>query len=443
MRFNRIIAVVLFVLSTTGFVFGQSSQKPLTLEECIKIALEKSLPLYSDIEGIAASEFRRKAGYTDFFPKWSGQYGYSRSNQPILSQNISGQSQNGNPVIFGKESKDAFNFTTGISQPLFTGGALTANYRIDKIGVDISRVTAEVTKRDIVLQVRDGYFTILNNIKLQEVAEQAVKQFEAQLEVTKAFFEVGIVPKNDLLQAEVRLANAKQLLIRAENSVAVAKSSFNTLLRRGINDPLEIVDILDYKPFALVFEACLQEAIRDRPEIRNAELSIMQAKEAVKVARSGFFPTVNLTANYSRSSAEAALNGDLMTERWSYQTLATITFWEWGKTGYQVGESKVRVTQAEIAKTQLIEGITFEVKNAFLAVAVAEKNIRVAEKSIEQAEENVRMNEERYKYQVATQTDVLDAVTLLAQARVNYYGALSDFNIAKATLERAMGRMYP
>jgi outer membrane protein len=44
---------------------------------------------------------------------------------------------------------------------------------------------------------------------------------------------------------------------------------------------------------------------------------------------------------------------------------------------------------------------------------------------------------------VATQTDVVNAVTLLAQASVNYYGALSDFNVAKAQLERAMGRMYP
>ncbi len=225
--------------------------------------------------------------------------------------------------------------------------------------------------------------------------------------------------------------------------MAQAKSSFNTLLRREIDDPLNVVDILEYKPFTLLFEDCLREAHRERPEIRNTELSIMQAKEGVKVARSGYFPTVNFTTNYSRSSEEANLNGNIKTERWSYQALATITFWEWGKTGYQVGESKVRVSQAEIARTQLIEAITLEVKNDFLNVQVAEKNIRVAEKAIEQAEENLRMNEERYKYQVATQTEVLDAVTLLAQARVNYYSALSDFNIAKARLERSMGRMYP
>jgi outer membrane protein TolC len=74
---------------------------------------------------------------------------------------------------------------------------------------------------------------------------------------------------------------------------------------------------------------------------------------------------------------------------------------------------------------------------------VAEKNISVAQKSIEQAEENLRLNEERYKYQVATATDVLDAVVLLAQTRLNYFSALGNFNVAKAQLERSMGRMYP
>ena len=69
------------------------------------------------------------------------------------------------------------------------------------------------------------------------MAEQTVKQFEAQLEVSKAFFDVGIVAKNDVLQAEVRLANAIQGLVKADNDLAVAKSSFNTLLRRDVNLP--------------------------------------------------------------------------------------------------------------------------------------------------------------------------------------------------------------
>ena len=105
--------------------------------------------------------------------------------------------------------------------------------------------------------------------------------------------------------------------------------------------------------------------------------------------------------------------------------------------------TRSRSPRPRIRKLSSSNSITLEVKNDYLNMLVAEKNIGVAEKAIEQAEENLRMNEERYKYQVATQTDVLDAVTLLAQARVNYYGALSDFNVAKAQLERSMGRMYP
>jgi len=291
--------------------------------------------------------------------------------------------------------------------------------------------------------VREGYFNILRAEKFLGVAQQAVKQFEAQLEVTKAFFEVGIVPKNDLLQAEVKLANAKQGLVKAENDLAVAKASFNTLLRREINAPLSVVDILEYKPFPLRFEESLEEAFEKRPEIKTAGLNIDQAKENVKIARSGFFPTVNLTGNYGRSSEEIGLMGDLRSEKWTVQALATLTLWDWKKTASKVGENKVKVTQAEDSKVQLVEGVTLEVKQDYLNMVQAEKSIGVAEKAIEQAEENLRMNEERYKYQVATATDVLDAVTLLTQARVNYFSALSDFNVAKARLERAMGRMYP
>jgi outer membrane protein TolC len=291
--------------------------------------------------------------------------------------------------------------------------------------------------------VREGYFNILTAQKFLDVAKQAVKQFEAQLEVSKAFFEVGIIPKNDLLQSEVRLANAKQALVRAENNLALAKSSFNILLRREINEPLEVVDILGYKPSTLRLEESLEEALSQRPEIKSAGLKVGQAKEGVKIARSGFFPSINLSGNYGRTSNEFDLGGDFKSERWTIQALATLTIFDWGKTAYKVGENKVKVAQAEDLKIQLIEGIILEVKQDYLNLLTAERNIGVAEKATEQAEENLRMNEERYKYQVATATDVLDAVTLLAQARVNYYSALSDFNIARARLDRAMGRMYP
>ena len=381
MRMRWWVGLILVIVLLAGATWAQESQKPLTLEESIRIALDRNLKLHSSMEGVVGAEFRRKAAQTDFLAKWTGQYTYTYYNSPtIIGSGISGADRN------------VFNLGTTISQPLFAGGSILSNYRNEKLGVDISKTDVEIVKRDVILQVREGYFNILRAERFLDVARQTVKQFSAQLEVTKAFFEVGIVPKNDVLQAEVRLANAKQGLVRAENDVVLAKSSFNSLLRNEINATFQIVDILGYSPFSLHFEDSLKEALERRPEIKTATLKIEQAKEGVKIAKSGFFPTVSLSGNYSRFSEEPLLMGDLRSERWTIQTFVTITLGDWGKTAHKVGESKVKVTQAEDSKVQLIDGITLEVKNNYQIMLVAEKNISVAEKAIEQAEENLRMN---------------------------------------------------
>jgi outer membrane protein len=452
MRMKWFVGFILWGIIFTGVVWAQEPQKPLTLEESVKIALERSLTLHSAQEGVVGSEFRKKEAYTNFLPTWTGQYGYTRydHNSPYT---LGVRTMTRTITLPGGElsmttsipltSRDVYTFSTTLSQPVFTGGLNSANYRLSKLGVDLSKETVETAKRDLVLQVRAGYFNILRAKKFLAVAEQQVRQFEAQLEVTRAFFEVGIVPKNDVLQAEVQLANARQSLVKVENDLEIAKSSFNLLLRREIDTPLEVVDILEHRSFSLGMEASLEEAFRQRTEVKAAQINIDQAKEGVKMARSGYLPMVNLLGNYGRTSEELSTYGDFRSERWTVQALATFTLWNWGNTSFKVGESKVKVTQAEDAKIQLLELIALEVRNDYLNMLVAEKNIGVAEKAIEQAEENLRMSEERYKYQVATQTDVLNAVTLLTQARTNYYSALSDFNIAKAQLERSMGRMYP
>ena len=452
MRMKCFIGFILWTIVSTSAVWAQESQAPLTLEESIKIAMERSLTVHSAVMGVEGSEFRRKEAITNFLPLWTGQYNYTKYSYPFfigpLGANtflatatittpkalIAFLDQNSNNNVYG--------LNTMVSQPLFTGGFNLATYRSAKLGVDSSKENLETAKRDLVLQVRVGYFTILRAEKFLAVAEQQVKNFEAQLEVTQAFFDVGIVPKNDVLLAEVNLANAKQQLVRAANDLATAKASFNILLRREVETPFEVVDILAHKAFPLSFEQSLEEALRLRPEIKTAQLSIDQAKENVKIARSAFFPTISLAGNYNRTSDWWTM-GSLHNDAWTVQALATFTLWNWGNTAFKVGENNVKVKQAEDARTQLIDSVTLEVKDDYLNMQVAEKNVGTAEKSIEQAEENLRMTEERYKYQVSTQTDVVNAVTLLAQARTNYYGALSDFNVAKAQLERAMGRMYP
>jgi outer membrane protein TolC len=122
------------------------------------------------------------------------------------------------------------------------------------------------------------------------------------------------------------------------------------------------------------------------------------------------------------------------------QATATWEFWQWGRTLYGRKEKLSRLAQAKISKADTLDKIELEVKQAFLRIQESERNILTIEKAIEQAQENLRITEEQYKEQVATQTDVLVAQTLLTETMTNYYNALYDFKIARAVLNRAIGQ---
>ena len=105
-----------------------------------------------------------------------------------------------------------------------------------------------------------------------------------------------------------------------------------------------------------------------------------------------------------------------------------------------VKEKLSRLSHIRYKRAEIHDNISLEVKQAYLKTKEAEKKITTVEKAIEQAKENFRINKERYKEQVATSTDVLDAQTLLSRTTTNYYNALYDYKIAKASLYRATGQ---
>src|SRR5512139_1331433 len=157
MRMKCFVGFILSAMVFTGVAWPQEPQKPLTLEESIKIAMERSLTVHSAIVGIDGSEFRRKEAITNFLPWWTGQYGWTLYNTPVSI----GRVQVGIPGVVTPTSKDIYNLGTTINQPLFTGGLNLANYRFAKLGVDLSKEALSTAKQDLVLQVRVGYFSIL------------------------------------------------------------------------------------------------------------------------------------------------------------------------------------------------------------------------------------------------------------------------------------------
>jgi len=446
-KISIVLGILLFL--TTGSSPTLAADV-LTLEQSIKIALERSLSVLSAEEEIKAKEFQERSSKADFYAKLSTSYSYTRLDEDTVDdakyttylydpQTTSFYSKRVAPL-----DTDTYEFNITATQPLFTGWRLTTLRELASLGVDIAKIKKEAVIQGLVLNVKEAYFGILKADKLEKVARQAVEQLEAHLRVSQAFYDEGIIAKNELLQTEVQMAQARQDLIKATNLVEIARSLFNKLLRRGLEKEVKIKDILDYHPVELTLDQCLEWAELNRSEIKELSLNVMSAEKGVELSKSGYYPSVNLIGNYQRQTDDALLesNPGEDADNWTVILKGQWTFWEWGKTRHDVGAARANLAKVKYLLNDIKDNIQLEVKEAYLYLREAEKNIQVARTAVVQAEENFRMNEERYKQQVATTTDVLDAQTLLTQARTNYFNALSEHNIAWARLERAMGIGY-
>jgi outer membrane protein TolC len=178
-----------------------------------------------------------------------------------------------------------------------------------------------------------------------------------------------------------------------------------------------------------------------RPEIQLIDINIKQAEQEIRLIKSESYPEVAFVYDYIKAGEDPDVSGGPFHDanRWEATVGLTWTFWEWGRIRYGVKEKESLIAQLILTRKSLEDGIRLEVRDALLALDVAEKNIPTARKAVEQGEENLRVNEERYKAQVTTLTEVLDAQTLLTQARVNYYLSLYEHHLAKASLLRAIG----
>ena len=418
---------------------ADESNEKLSLKDTIEMAIEANLNLKQSREEVLAAEENRKASITRFLPRLSASYDYLHRNKP-QTQELTGIGPGPDFIV---RPEDQYTFVTSFNQPIFRGFSLVNQYQVADLGLDAAEFSEKVTRQDVILDAKNAFYSVLKAEKLLEIANQRIAQIAAQKDVAENFYEVGMSPLNDLLQAQASLANARQDFIRAQNNLAIAQSQFNIVLRRPVKAEVKIQDILDYAPFVYDFDYCLDTARENRLEITLSDLEVEIAEKEVALAKGDYYPSVNLRGNYSRTGDDYKVDGGegiSDAASWEVQAIAEWTFWEWGRTHYGVREKLHRLTQAQYRRSQIMDNIELEVKTAFLRTKESEKNIITVEKAIEQAKENFRINQERFKEQVATTTDVLDAQTLLSNTLTNYFNALYDFKISKATLFRSMGQ---
>ncbi len=330
-------------------------------------------------------------------------------------------------------------YSLSVEQTLYDFKKNASLYEASKIGIEIKRTDTRRIRNIVGLSFAMAYFDLLESNRMVDVARSEVERVESHLKDTTNLYDQGVVTKNDVLQAQVRLADSRQRLISAKNISAVDASQINNFLLRPLNSPVQPEDIdpsLLESRAIFDLEKAWDEAIRSRPELQIVDATLKAQDFEEKAKKADYFPQFFVRGQY-----------DYTDDRYLIHESNALVLFGMSINLYKGGSTKAGIAKIEYGKERLREQkkeltdeIRLEVKRYILDSETAKDRVAATRDAVEQAEENLRINRVKYTEGVGTATDVLDAVTLLTVAETNYYRSLYDLMRAEAGVLYATGR---
>ncbi|MHC1791399.1 TolC family protein [Solidesulfovibrio sp.] len=428
------------------------------MQVSVQRGLEANPQMQSARATLSGSEESKRQALANFGPVGTVSYAFQRTDAQVvgsaslsmpgnqLVNTMTGTSLPTTRSVSTREGywQNLYQLQLQVTQPLFTGFRLLSTYQKAALTKEQAEANIKYTELTLVKAVQQAFLTLLQARANVASNKDSVARLESQYKVAQAYYDVGLKPRLDVLQAESDLAQAEQDLLKAENAVLVQIAQLNSLLNLPLNQQTNYVGELSYIPFAMKIEDCLDLAYRQRPDLYMAVKSVQIAERDAKIAASPLYPQVQAQATYTKQGNAPDLDvrdnsGATTPETTAVGITASLQAWDWGSTyfGLQAARDTVKKLQADLAKLRLDVG--YQVKTYYLNIQDAAKRISVARTALEASKEGFRMAVARYQAQVGTSTDVLDAQARVSTAEFNLTQALTDYQSALADIYVAMG----
>ncbi|HMM20906.1 MAG TPA: TolC family protein [Selenomonadales bacterium] len=332
--------------------------------------------------------------------------------------------------------RDKFSNSLTLSLPLYTGGKVEGSINAAKIGLDIKDWEMARTRQQLKLDATTAYFSLMQAKNLVQVNQESVNSLAEHLKNVQAQYEVGTVAKSDVLRSEVELADAEQKLIAAQNTYDVAMASLNNVIGLPLDSTITLKENLKRDKFAFSMADSISYALQHRPEVIEADATIAQAKETVKISNADRLPTLALQGTNNWQDHDFPGSKD---SNWTISLNASLNVFDSGLTDAKVKGAKADVAVAAETARQTKDNVALDVRQNYLNMVEADKRIETSSVAVAKAEEDFKIAQVRYAAGVGTNLDVMDAQVALTTAKTNYINALHDYNTSQAKLEKAMG----
>jgi outer membrane protein TolC len=409
------------------FLFPSAGQA-LTLEEGLKIVADSG----RDVKIARYNEEVARGGISLARSPWLPQVDLYARETWLRDQ----------PAVFTPfgalaTSQDQF-LTYGVraSQLLYDFGRTSSSIDSAQYGLKARESETRRARNRSALEFIIAYYNLLEAEKLLQVAVEEVKQYEAHKHDAEVRFSAGVVTRNEVLQADVTLANSRQRYLTAENLRSLQASRVNSLLLRPLNEALQLEEVKTRPSAGLTLESAWATAEAESPEIQVIDASVKSREESVNATRAQYLPTFYLSGGYEYGENKYQVHED----NWSVIAGVNFNLLSGGAAAARVHIARSELASLRITRDKIVDAVRLDVQAAYLDLRSSAQKIEVMKTSVTQAEENLRLQRLRYQEGVGTATELLDAVTLLTVAQSNSWTALYGFERAEAGLLAAMGK---
>ncbi|MDZ7362418.1 MAG: TolC family protein [candidate division KSB1 bacterium] len=461
-------------------------QRPLTMEDCIRIALRKNIQLRMAEGNLARAEASHTGSYGKFLPVFSLEGGrvntllkepqqFKRPND--LPDSLGGlvearfdnqatifgsaqlflptgatfqavtdflhdvRSPFGNPI--SKNDNRSYEFS--LTQPLLRGfGPTVARSSLISTGYDrqIEEKLLLNSRLQTVFAIKRAYYDALLARELVKVNEAAVRSDSILIEASAALIEAKKASRRDVLSAQIRFADDRAALIASQTDYELALDNLKNVMGIAIDQPLTLEEKgLEYEPITLDEKQMVQLALQNNPSLQGTELGIKRSRIQLRVAKNELLPQLDLVAAYSSNLEKDVVLNQSMSHSSGWQANLKLSY------SFLSRDAAAKAENAEIALRQqedrLLDQqrqIMVNVRDIVRSVYTSTEEINAIKRSIEVAEDKYAFATTMFSLGRASNFDITDAQEFLLKARNQYLRKLVEYHTRLALLESLTGQ---
>ncbi len=402
--------------------------RELTLAECVAVALEHNPQTAAAWQELRAAAARAGRAGADYLPSLGFSTGASRGRTVETDRDRDRGTRTRYEAVFGARWL------------LFDGGGRRARLDAAEAEVLAAGFLHNAALQDIAFSVEEAYYRAMAAGSFEEVAVETVAQREQHLRLAEARYEAGVVARSDVLRARAEKAAAELDLIQARNAVHVATGRLAHAMGLRASTPLRLAEPPPEDTGAEMqgVEALLEEAARNRPELKAALARVRSREADVELARSRYRPTVEVDARLGWAGSHLLPDRRL----WNLGLGLDLPLFTGFDRNYQLHGSEAELGRATAERTSALRGVELEVWTTHWQLIEAGQAVRAAETLVESAEESLRAAEAEYRQGTGSIIALVDAQTARAVARNRLVQARLDRRSARARFDRAVGRSF-